>query len=116
MTTPSSFAPAEIPRKRGPAWAGSLHGALNACAFSIPLTLGCVTIVFGHHAPALLPAAVVATLVGIALMQLASIAAKRPIVFAVRVLESATLWRWSTPPCGGFPNGASPTRRRCGSR
>jgi MFS superfamily sulfate permease-like transporter len=90
MTRASSFTPFE-PDASAQGWAGSLHTALNACAFSIPLSIGCVTIVFARHAPGLLPAAVLATLLGIALLQLSAIASNRPVVFSARVLESTTL-------------------------
>lgn len=68
-----------------------LGAALNASAFSIPLSLGAVAVVYGRHAPSLLPAAVLATLLALALVQLAGLGARRPVLYSARFLEATTL-------------------------
>jgi MFS superfamily sulfate permease-like transporter len=88
----SSFTPIDTTaRSPSSSWGAGLLAALDASAFSIPLSLGAVTVVYGRHAPGMLPGAVLVTLLGIALVQLAGLHSRRPVLFSARFLEATTL-------------------------
>ncbi|HYD76650.1 cyclic nucleotide-binding domain-containing protein [Ramlibacter sp.] len=91
MRQASSFTPLEPATANGSTGlAAGFSAALNASAFSIPLSLGAVAVVYGRHAPGLLSAAVLATLLGLALVQLAGLGAHRPVLYSARFLEATT--------------------------
>jgi SulP family sulfate permease len=88
----SSFTPIDSEaHARSRSWSAGLVGALDASALSIPLSLGSATIVYSRHAPDLLAGAVLATLLGIAFVQLAGLRSRRPLLFSGRFLEAATV-------------------------
>ncbi|HYF17948.1 MAG TPA: STAS domain-containing protein, partial [Ramlibacter sp.] len=92
MQQASSFTPiATQSGSQDSGWAASLLGALNASAFTIPLSLGAVAVVYARHAPSMLPAAVLATLLAIVLVQISGLGSGRPILYSARFLEATTL-------------------------
>jgi SulP family sulfate permease len=88
----SSFAPLEIPgaaQERN--LRSTLTGAADGLAFSLPVSLGCVTLIFSHIGLELLPAGVFALLVAMALIHLTTVADSRPLLFGARFFEATTL-------------------------
>lgn len=57
----------------------------------IPVSLGCVTLVYSRVAPDLLASGVLAALLALAFIHLATIRVRRPVMYSVRVLEATTL-------------------------
>lgn len=81
--TPSSAA------RLGPrAW---LLGALEGASASLPLSLGCVVLVFGKLGPELIAGGMLATLLGLACLHLLTARSSRPILYSARVFEATTL-------------------------
>jgi MFS superfamily sulfate permease-like transporter len=88
----SSFAPLESPgaaQERN--LRSTLTGAADGLAFSLPVSLGCVTLIFSHIGLELLPAGVFALLVAMALIHLTTVADSRPLLFGARFFEATTL-------------------------
>lgn len=93
MHQASSFTPI-TPHERLPApggWRASLFAALDGAAFTIPLSLGSVTLVFSKVGGAAMASAVFATLLVIALLQLTTARASRPLLYSARFFEATTL-------------------------
>lgn len=69
----------------------SLAGALEGAAFTVPITLGSVTIVFSRIGPDAMAAAVIATLFALAVLHVATLGARRPVLYSARFFEATTL-------------------------
>lgn len=69
----------------------ALVAALEGSAANIPLSLGAVALVFAHVGPQLLPGAMLATLLGLAWMQLATLRSRRPLLYSARFFEATAL-------------------------
>jgi sulfate permease, SulP family len=89
-------------------WRAAVAGALDGAAFTIPLSLGSITLVFAQVSPALVGPAVLATLVSLAVIQFVRARSARPCLYAARVFEATALaamleslgrqfGRWSIP-------------------
>ncbi|MBG9390456.1 cyclic nucleotide-binding domain-containing protein [Caenimonas aquaedulcis] len=90
--TPSSFNPLESTANRPAAsWSRSTVGALEGAAFTIPVSLACVTLVFGRIGPDMLAHGVLATLLGLVLVHLAGSFNSRPVLYSARFFESTTI-------------------------
>jgi SulP family sulfate permease len=73
------------------AWRTALAGALEGASSNIPLSLGCVTLVFSHLGPGLLGDGVLATMLALTVLHLLTSGSGRPIVYSARVFEATTL-------------------------
>jgi MFS superfamily sulfate permease-like transporter len=89
----SSFTPVALtPRAAASAgWRASFFAALDGAAFTIPLTLGSVTLVFAKVGGDVMAAAILTTLLAIALLQLTTARAQRPLLYSARFFEATTL-------------------------
>jgi SulP family sulfate permease len=74
-----------------PGWRRNLAGALDGAAFIIPLSLGSATLVYGRIAPGLLAAGVLAVVLGLVVLHLASALGNRPLCWSARFFEAAAL-------------------------
>jgi SulP family sulfate permease len=70
---------------------GSLTGAADGLAFSLPSSIGCVTLIFSHVGLELLPAGIFALLLGMAWMHFTTAADPRPQLYGARFFEATTL-------------------------
>jgi sulfate permease, SulP family len=92
LTQASSFTPlSPSDPATGQGTRAPLFAALDAAAFTIPLTLGSVTLVFSKIGSAAMTSAIVTTLVAIALLQFTTVNARRPLLFSARFFEATTL-------------------------
>jgi sulfate permease, SulP family len=92
VTQASSFTPlAPTDPATGVGVRAPLFAALDAAAFTIPLTLGSVTLVFSKIGGTAMASAIVTTLVAIALLQFTTANARRPLLFSARFFEATTL-------------------------
>ena len=66
-------------------------GALDGALFSIPLSLGCVAILFGAWGAEALAMGTCATIVSLALLHAVTARSTRPVVFSARLFEATTL-------------------------
>ncbi|MES2938491.1 MAG: cyclic nucleotide-binding domain-containing protein [Pseudomonadota bacterium] len=89
-SSPISFDPADA-AATATGWRAALVGALEGSAANIPLSLGAVTLVFAHIGPQVLPGAMLATLLGLAWMQLANLRSRRPLLYSARFFEATAL-------------------------
>ncbi|MES3000818.1 MAG: cyclic nucleotide-binding domain-containing protein [Pseudomonadota bacterium] len=90
--TPSSFNPLEAAASRPAAgWGRCAVGALEGAAFTIPVSLACVTLVFGRIGPGMLASGVLATLLGLVLVHLFGSFNSRPVLYSARFFESTTI-------------------------
>lgn len=89
----SSFSPPEITPSRAdrPGYRAWLVGALEGACASLPLSLGCVVLVFGKLGPELIAGGMLATLLGLACLHLLTARSSRPIMYSARVFEATTL-------------------------
>lgn len=93
LSQASSFTPIALTPRAGAATnrRASLFAALDAAAFTIPLTLGSVTLVFAKVGGGVMAAAIVTTLLAIAVLQLTNARARRPLLYSARFFEATTL-------------------------
>lgn len=92
MAKTSSFVPFEIPAADGEQGIrGRLTGAADGLAFSLPSSIGCVTLIFSHVGLDLLPAGVFALLLAMAWMHFTTAMDPRPQLFGARFFEATTL-------------------------
>lgn len=89
----SSFTPVALTPRAGPAqgWKDSLSGALDGAAFTIPLTLGSVTLIFTKVGGSVMAAAILTTLLAIAVLQFTTARSQRPLLYSARFFEATTL-------------------------
>lgn len=66
-------------------------GALDGTAFALPVSLGAVTLVFGHVGLELLPAGLFALLLSLAWMHATTASNRRPVLYSARFFEATTL-------------------------
>lgn len=86
----SSFSPIE-PAPPAHGWRSAGNGALEAAAFTVPLSLGSVTLVFSRVGSGALAAAVLATLLCLAVLHIATLRSRRPVLYSARFFEATTL-------------------------
>lgn len=88
----SSFVPLEMPGPpQGSGLRSSLIGAADGLAFSLPVGIGCVTLIFSHIGLELLPAGVFALLLSMAWIHFTTALHSRPVLFGARFFEATTL-------------------------
>jgi sulfate permease, SulP family len=88
----SAFSPLELDATRdGAGWRTSLIGAMDGAAFSIPLSLGCVTLLYSHIGPGFLASGVFATLLALTWIHATTLRSARPIIYSARIFEATTL-------------------------
>src|SRR5689334_20158483 len=90
MTT-SSFNPLESAAQPSGGWSRSAVGALEGAAFTIPVSLACVTLVFSRIGPGMLASGVLATVLGLVLVHLFGSLNSRPVLYSARFFESTTI-------------------------
>jgi SulP family sulfate permease len=66
-------------------------GAIEGAAFTVPLSLGSVTLLFSRIGPDALAAGVFATLLSLAWLHLVCVRARRPVLYSARFFEATTL-------------------------
>ncbi len=91
LDPPDSPDPAAAAAAAATGWRAALISALEGSAANIPLSLGAVTLVFAHIGPQVLPGAMLATLLGLAWMQLGTLRARRPLLYSARFFEATAL-------------------------
>lgn len=104
VATTSSFVPIEVPasaQERG--LRSTLTGAADGLAFSLPVSLGCVTLIFSHVGLELLPAGVFALLLAMAWIHLTTALDTRPVLFGARFFEATTLAAMLDQMIGAMP-------------
>ena len=88
----SSFTPLERPQAVPRATAaGNLMGALESTAFSLPVGLGCTTLVFAHVGVELLPAGLFALLLSMIWVHASTAGDQRPVLYGARFFEATTV-------------------------
>jgi sulfate permease, SulP family len=88
----SAFNPLQNePQGTSKGWRPSLTGALDGAAFSIPMSLGCATLLYSHIGPGLLAGGVFATLLALVWIHATTSATRRPVVYSARIFEATTL-------------------------
>jgi SulP family sulfate permease len=92
LSQASSFTPlSTLEPATSSGWRASLTGALDGAAFVVPLSLGGATLVFSKIGGGVLAGAVFTTLAALALLQLATMRGRRPVVYSARFFEATTL-------------------------
>lgn len=92
VATTSSFVPLEIPGSaQGRSLRSTLTGAADGLAFSLPVSLGCVTLIFSHVGLEMLPAGILAVLLAMVWIHFSTALDRRPILFGARFFEATTL-------------------------
>ncbi|MBE7942337.1 MULTISPECIES: cyclic nucleotide-binding domain-containing protein [Ramlibacter] len=87
----SSFTPLQpVHAPSAPGWKAELSAALEGAAFTVPLSLGSVMVVYAALGPTIAASAVLVTLIALALLQLSAIGAKRPVLYSARFFEATT--------------------------
>jgi MFS superfamily sulfate permease-like transporter/CRP-like cAMP-binding protein len=100
----SSFVPLEIPGEaQERSLRSTLTGAADGLAFSLPVSLGCVTLIFSHIGLELLPAGVFALLLAMAWIHLTTALDRRPVLFGARFFEATTLAAMLQQMIGAMP-------------
>ncbi len=90
--TPSSFNPLQSTADQPVAgWGRCTVGALEGAAFTLPVSLACVTLVFSRIGPGMLATGVFATLMGLVLVHLSGSLNARPVLYSARFFESTTI-------------------------
>jgi hypothetical protein len=88
----SSFTPLTLTaRPEGAGWRACIFAALDGAAFTIPLTLGAVTLIYAKVGGGVMAAAILTTLLAIAFVQLTTSQAQRPLLYSARFFEATTL-------------------------
>lgn len=91
MTQASSFTPLQpVHVPTTPGWKAELAAALEGAAFTVPLSLGSVMVIYGAMGPAIAASAVLVTLLALAFIQAISWGARRPMLYAARFFEATT--------------------------
>jgi SulP family sulfate permease len=94
MRQASSYTPLDPIAAAGAGGRG-LHvlglGAIEGAAFTVPLSLGSVTLLFSRIGPDALAAGVFATLLSLAWLHLMCVGARRPVLYSARFFEATTL-------------------------
>ena len=104
VATTSSFVPLEMPGPaQGQGLRSSLLGAADGLAFSLPVGIGCVTLIFSHIGLELLPAGVFALLLSMAWIHLTTALDRRPVLFGARFFEATTLAAMLQQMIGAMP-------------
>jgi MFS superfamily sulfate permease-like transporter/CRP-like cAMP-binding protein len=100
----SSFVPLEIPgAHQERSLRSTLTGAADGLAFSLPVSLGCVTLIFSHIGLELLPAGVFALLLAMAWVHFTTAFDRRPVMFGARFFEATTLAAMLEQMIGSMP-------------
>ncbi|MBI5276115.1 MAG: SLC26A/SulP transporter family protein [Burkholderiales bacterium] len=91
MSQVSTFTPIEPAAPAPAGWRTCAFGALEAAAFTVPLSLGSATLVLSQFGPEVLSAGVLATLLALAFLHIAAVRSRRPLLYAARFFEATTL-------------------------
>jgi sulfate permease, SulP family len=100
----SAFNPLETgepPNATG--WRPCVVGALDGTAFSIPLSLGCATLLYVHIGGGLLTAGVFATLLALVWIHITTTSSRRPLIYSARIFEASTLAAMMDQAVAQFP-------------